>query len=218
MTSQRPTVLLTGFGAFPGVAANATETLVPQLASAARERFPDYDIVEAVLPVDWQRAPELLQSLLKANAPRLALHFGVSQGGGGLPDRAALPQRLRAAPRRLRRAAGGVAVVRSGADTLSTTLPIERIVARLKAIGVPCCTSDDAGAYLCNALLYHSLAAASNQATPHIAGFVHIPAALAAAPRPRRNGRMPAHVAHGSGRRPGNHRRLPRGGAPLNLR
>jgi pyroglutamyl-peptidase len=71
-------------------------------------------------------------------------------------------------------------VVKSGADTLHTTLPIDRIVARLKEIGVPCCTSDDAGAYLCNALLYHSLAAASTQATPHIAGFVHIPAALAA--------------------------------------
>jgi pyroglutamyl-peptidase len=180
MTSQRPTVLLTGFGAFPGVAANATETLVPQLAAAARERFPDHDIVEAVLPVDWNRAPELLQSLLKANAPRLALHFGVSQRAQDF--RIERLSRNVCEPRH--DACGAlpaeVAVVRSGADTLSTTLPIERIVARLKAIGVPCCTSDDAGAYLCNALLYHSLAAASTGATPHIAGFVHIPAALAA--------------------------------------
>ncbi len=68
----------------------------------------------------------------------------------------------------------------AGADTLPTTLPIDRIVARLKHIGVPCCTSDDAGAYLCNALLYHSLAAARVQASTHIAGFVHIPAALSA--------------------------------------
>ena len=180
MTSQRPTVLLTGFGAFPGVAANATETLVPQLAAAARERFPDFDIVEAVLPVDWNRAPELLQSLLEANAPRLALHFGVS-----LRTEDFRIERLSRNVCEPRRDACGalpaeVAVVRSGADTLSTTLPIERIVARLKAIGVPCCTSDDAGAYLCNALLYHSLAAASTEATPHIAGFVHVPAALAA--------------------------------------
>jgi pyroglutamyl-peptidase len=180
VTSQRPTVLLTGFGAFPGVAANATETLVPQLASAARERFPDYDIVEAVLPVDWQRAPELLQSLLKAHAPRLALHFGVSQGAEDF--RIERVSRNVCEPRHDACGAlpDGVAVVRSGADTLPTTLPIERIVERLKAIGVPCCTSDDAGAYLCNALLYHSLAAASTQARPHIAGFVHIPAALAA--------------------------------------
>jgi pyroglutamyl-peptidase len=180
VTSQRPTVLLTGFGAFPGVAANATETLVPQLATAGRERFPDYDFVEAVLPVDWNRAPELLQSLLKASAPRLALHFGVS-----LRTEDFRIERLSRNVCEPRRDACGalpaeVAVVRAGADTLSTTLPIERVVARLKAIGVPCCTSDDAGAYLCNALLYHSLAAASTQATPHIAGFVHIPAALAA--------------------------------------
>lgn len=180
MTSQRPTVLLTGFGAFPGIPANATETLVPQLAAAARERFPDYDFVEAVLPVDWQRAPELLQSLLKANAPRLALHFGVSRSAEDF--RIERVSRNVCEPRH--DACGAlpaeVAVVRSGADTLSTTLPIEHIVARLRDIGVPCCTSDDAGAYLCNALLYHSLAAAGTQATPHIAGFVHIPAALAA--------------------------------------
>ena len=180
MTSQRPTVLLTGFGAFPGVAANATETLVPQLAAAARARFPDYDIVDAVLPVDWNRAPELLQSLIEANAPRLALHFGVSKGAEDFRI-----ERIARNVREPRHDACGalpkeVAVVRSGADTLSATLPIDRIVEGLKNIGIPCCTSDDAGAYLCNALLYHSLAAAGTQAMPHIAGFVHIPAALAA--------------------------------------
>jgi pyroglutamyl-peptidase len=179
VTSQRPTVLITGFSAFPGVAANATETLVPQLAVAARERFSDHDIVDAVLPVDWKRAPELLQSLLDAHAPRLALHFGVSHRAEDF--RIERLSRNVCEPRH--DACGAlpedIAVVRFGTDKLPATLPIDRIVARLKDIGVPCCTSDDAGAYLCNALLYRSLAAASTQAMPHIAGFVHIPAALA---------------------------------------
>ena len=180
MTSQRPTVLITGFSAFPGVAANATETLVPQLAAAARARFPDYDIVDAVLPVDWKLAPELLQSLLDAHAPRVALHFGVSQRAEDFRI-----ERLSRNVCEPRHDASGalpddIAVIRSGADTLTTTLPIDRIVARLKDIGVPCCTSDDAGAYLCNALLYRSLAAARARTTPHFAGFVHVPAALAA--------------------------------------
>jgi pyroglutamyl-peptidase len=179
VTSQRPTVLLTGFSAFPGIAVNATETLVPQLAVAARDRFPEYDIVDAVLPVDWKRAPELLQALLDEKAPRLALHFGVSHRAEDF--------RIERVSRNIcepRHDASGalpedVAVLSSGADTLPATLPIDRIVARLKDIGVPCCTSDDAGAYLCNALLYRSLAAAGDGPIPHIAGFVHIPAALA---------------------------------------
>jgi pyroglutamyl-peptidase len=179
VTSQRPTVLITGFGAFPGVAANATETLVPQLATAARARFPDYEIVDAVLPVDWKRAPELLQSLLDANAPSVALHFGVSHRAEDF--RLERLSRNVCEPRH--DACGAlpedVAVLRSGSDTLPATLPIDRIVARLKEIDVPCCTSDDAGAYLCNALLYRSLAAAHTRSTPHVAGFVHIPAALA---------------------------------------
>jgi pyroglutamyl-peptidase len=180
VVSERPTVLLTGFGAFPGVGTNATETLVPQLATAARERFADHEIVDAVLPVDWQRAPALLQSLLKSHAPRLALHFGVSKRASDFRL-----ERLGKNVCEPRQDAGGampagIAVVDAGADTLAATLPIDRIVARLKHIGVPCCTSDDAGAYLCNALLYHSLAAAGVRASAHIAGFVHIPAALSA--------------------------------------
>ena len=58
MTASRPAILLTGFGAFPGVADNATAALIPQLAAAARERFPEYDVVDDVLPVEWQRAPD----------------------------------------------------------------------------------------------------------------------------------------------------------------
>ncbi|MGZ5851566.1 MAG: pyroglutamyl-peptidase I family protein, partial [Hyphomicrobium sp.] len=53
-----------------------------------------------------------------------------------------------------------------------------RIVERLRKLGVPAGTSTDAGRYLCNALLYHSLSAASALAQPHLVSFVHLPADL----------------------------------------
>jgi pyroglutamyl-peptidase len=55
-------------------------------------------------------------------------------------------------------------------------------VTRLKAMGLPEATSDDAGSYLCNAVLYQSLglmgAGARGQGAG-IAGFVHLPSSLA---------------------------------------
>jgi pyroglutamyl-peptidase len=61
---------------------------------------------------------------------------------------------------------------------LSATFPTGRIAERLKSLGLPCTTSDNAGTYLCNELLFHSLAAAHELSAPYLAGFVHIPAGL----------------------------------------
>lgn len=178
MASPRPTILLTGFDAFPGVPRNATAELVPEIAAAARRQLPDYDVVDAILPVDWTRAPVALQELLARTAPRLALHFGVSPSATGI--QLELTGRNICSPRH--DAAGNLpvleAVIPAGPESLAATLPAAAIIARLAAAGIPSCTSDDAGGYLCNALLYHSLSAARALPTPHLAGFIHLPSVL----------------------------------------
>ena len=70
--------MLTGFGAFPGVDSNATARLIPELAEAARARFPEHEVIDEVLPVEWNRAPQALKRLLGRARAVLALHFGVS--------------------------------------------------------------------------------------------------------------------------------------------
>jgi pyroglutamyl-peptidase len=62
-----------------------------------------------------------------------------------------------------------------GQDTLSVSLPVNIIVARLNRVGIPVAVSDDAGAYLCNALLYRSLQLAADNTPPTRAGFIHMP-------------------------------------------
>jgi pyroglutamyl-peptidase len=74
----------------------------------------------------------------------------------------------------------------SGPALLVATLPAERIVARLTRSGIPCTTSNDAGGYLCNALLYHSLLAARALPQPFLSGFIHIPAEIPRADEPGR--------------------------------
>jgi pyroglutamyl-peptidase len=178
--STRPTILLTGFGAFPGVESNATAELVPELARTACAKFPDHDVVAEVLPVDWTRAPQALAKLLADVQPVLALHFGVSPGAKGfqieLIGRNVCGSREDAAgclpP-------SGTTLIDSGPARLVTTLPAEHIVARLARRGIPSTTSNDAGTYLCNALLYHSLLAARALPQPFLSGFIHIPTDIA---------------------------------------
>jgi pyroglutamyl-peptidase len=152
--------------------------LVPRLASAARTLFPTHDTVHAILPTEWEVAPAKVRKLIDAGGVELILHFGVAQECAGF--------RLELVGRNLQTsledAVGNLPrssrVVAKGPDLLAATLPAERIAARLMGLGIPCTTSDNAGTYLCNALLYHSLSAAHGAPDPHLAGFVHIPANL----------------------------------------
>lgn len=176
-----PTILLTGFGPFPGIGANATAEFVPELAQLARARFQGHDVIDAVLPVEWERTPQLLTELLAQTHPVLALHFGVAKAASRFQiERVG---RNACAPRHdaIEAFPACEQVIASGPDVLPSTLPVEAILTRLARAGVPCCTSDDAGGYLCNTLLYHSLTAAGAHPTPFLSGFVHLPAALARA-------------------------------------
>jgi pyroglutamyl-peptidase len=178
VTSPRPTILLTGFGPFPGVDSNATAELIPELAAAVREKFAQHDVIGEVLPVEWSRAPQVLKRLLSGAKAVLALHFGVAPEAKGFQIE--LVGRNVRGPRH--DATGELPscepVVMHGPALLASTLPAERIIARLARGGFPCCTSNNAGNYLCNALLYHSLTAARAQPTPFLSGFIHVPANL----------------------------------------
>ncbi len=178
MASLRPAILLTGFGAFPGVDSNATAELIPELAEAARNRFPEHEVIDEVLPVEWNRAPQALKRLLGRTRAVLALHFGVAPEATGFQIE--LVGRNVRGPRQ--DATGELpaceAVVATGPAILASTLPAERIVARLTRGGFPCCTSNNAGNYLCNALMYHSLTAARSLPAPFLSGFIHVPAGL----------------------------------------
>lgn len=176
-TRARTRVVLTGFGPFPGVPVNATMLLVPRLGVAARQLFPALDITTEILATEWIAAPARVDALIAAHAPELLIHFGVSgaargfeieqhghntrdatlDAGGRLPDAA----HVRA----------------DGPHLHLARLPVAAIVARLREHGIPAFLSPSAGAYLCNATLYHSLAVSDPVMCD--AGFVHIPASLA---------------------------------------
>ncbi len=175
---QRPVFLITGFGPFPGVESNATSRLVPELVSGARQRYGSYAFVGDVLPTDWQAAPQRLSQLFDQHRPSFALHFGVARDATGFR----LEQRALNHCRLAEDAAGalppGERIDPDGPDHHDVRWPTDLILTRLTGSGLPAAISNDAGGYLCNAIFYHSLAAAAASTRRHVGGFVHIPADL----------------------------------------
>jgi pyroglutamyl-peptidase len=182
----RAHVLLTGFGPFPGVPVNATMRLVPMLAEAAPRAFPGVEFSTLLLATEWETAPARARHVLQETRPDLVLHFGVSGRARGFE----IETRARNDCQLSADAAGfypaGPRLAPEADAVLRATLPVHHIVGRLRALRIPAYASRDAGAYLCNALLWRSLEADREAARATRIGFVHIPASLGAGAAPLR--------------------------------
>jgi len=176
--SQRPRVLVTGFGPFPGQPENITSRLVPDLAAWAQGACSAFETKAAILPTEWDRAPARLDRLLDTFQPSVVLLFGVSARARGFEVETVARNAADAA---LDAAGMWPAAPRldpTGLDQLAARLPAARIVAHLRRLRVPARMSRDAGGYLCNASLYHLLNRSITPTKPRVAGFVHVPANL----------------------------------------
>ena len=190
MPTDRPTILLTGFGPFPTIAANATSVLVPHIADAARQTFAGLNVEARILPTEWRAGLDEATVLYAELKPVLALHFGVSSRATGFE----IETRGRNVCSPSRDAAGLLPtfaqVSPAGPEYLSASLPASHIVHRLRQRGLPASLSRDAGGYLCNALLYRSQELTRRHALATRSGFIHLPSDLVNERNPAR-GPMP---------------------------
>lgn len=181
MPRDRPVILLTGFGPFPGAPRNASSLLTEQLAKVAARRLPGFAVHAETLPTEWQAGPARLSELLVRHEPAVALHFGVSHRARGF----VVETRARNERDDIEDACGEAPVeyciAGDGPREMPATLPTGLIVSHLRRMGLPVQLSRDAGGYLCNAILYHSLSQARQRlgGSPHgfgpRRGFIHIP-------------------------------------------
>lgn len=181
---DRPIVLLTGFGPFPTVAANATSILVPRIAEATRRAVPGIAIAAHILPTEWEQSLSLLAELMRRLRPAIALHFGVSSRATGFEIETRGRNRCSQSEDAAGRMPSHECISPGGPEYLPATLPAAHIVGRLRRRGLPAQLSRDAGGYLCNALLYRSLEIARTSGAPGRSGFVHLPSSLVNERRP----------------------------------
>ena len=175
MHNHRLPVLLTGFGPFPGMPVNASVRLVEALAPRARAAFPSCAIHAAILPAEWTAAPQRLEALITQVQPALMLLFGVAKDCTGFRIETQAHNACNAAEDAAGLLPASQWLTRDGPASHNATLPANEIVARLTARGLPAASSNDAGRYLCNAVLYHGLSYARDAKHPCRAGFIHIP-------------------------------------------
>lgn len=184
MNQDRPLVLITGFGPFPTVAANATSLLVPHIAEATRRAVPGIAVRAYILPTEWETSLAQVNALMGELKPTVALHFGVSGRATGFEIETRGRNRCALSEDAAGRLPADTCLTRGGPEFLPATLPAAHTVDRLRRRGLPAQISRDAGGYLCNALLYRSLETARAFGAPVRAGFVHLPANLVSERRP----------------------------------
>ncbi|MEZ5840105.1 MAG: pyroglutamyl-peptidase I [Hyphomicrobiales bacterium] len=178
-------ILLTGFSAFPGAPVNPTGTLVEGLAGIAARR--GLDVATAILPTEYAAVDACLPHLLAE--PKVILHFGLARKARAMRlERRATNHLATWRPDAAGRTPPGPAIEPRGPQARPATLPVAPALARLRQRGLDATASIDAGDYLCNYLLYRSLALTREQG--RIVGFVHIP--LPAELRASRRGNAPA--------------------------
>jgi pyroglutamyl-peptidase len=171
---QKPRILLTGFGPFPGVPTNPSGWLAETLAERSSPPEMQGRVHARIFPTEWQAAA-LLSNLCETLQPHVMIHFGVCEQAKKF--RLEHSAHNRAAPRA---DAGGALAARpvisaGGAERLDTTFPTAALARHLKTSGVAAVTSHCAGHYLCNFLYYHSLDWALRQPASPLVLFVHIP-------------------------------------------
>lgn len=168
-------VLVTGFGPFPGVPHNPTDGLIRAWRAAPPRLPPGVRLTLAVLDTRFDRFTAALETALPEGPFDVGLHFGVAESASGFLIETRARNRLAAGRAD---AVGGVAsteVVARGLSDRPTRLPVARLIAALRTRGLPVETSNDAGAYLCNALFMTVIAGRVRGYDPGIAGFVHVP-------------------------------------------
>lgn len=171
---ERPRILLTGFGPFPGVPTNPSAWLAETLAEGLPAPDLHGRIQARIFPTEWQAAA-LVADLCETLQPHVMIHFGVSEHAKTF--RIEHSAHNRTAPRA---DAGGAlpaspVILGEGAGRLDTAFPAAALARHLKANGVAAVTSHSAGHYLCNFLYYHSLDWALRQSAPPLVLFVHVP-------------------------------------------
>ncbi len=172
---ERPSVLVTGFGSFPGVVANPTEALIASLRADPVALDRPGVVYAETLAVDYRALPARLAELGEAFTPNIAIHFGVS----GRASAFVLETGARNTVCTLRPDDVGhipvQPVVIEGGGLLPASLPLDAMEVALRGDGLPVTRSDDAGDYLCNFLFYLSCGQHVPPFAPSMAGFIHVP-------------------------------------------
>ncbi|HVV61957.1 MAG TPA: pyroglutamyl-peptidase I [Pseudolabrys sp.] len=168
------TILLTGFGPFPGAPFNPTEALVTQLASERRPALADVTIVPHIFRTSYAAVDRDLPALIREHRPDAILMFGLAARTRHLR----IETLARNAIVRLAdadRSAPTASLIAKGTRERALATPARALLAAARDARVHAAMSRDAGRYLCNYLCWRAAEASGAKNGPRFTAFIHVP-------------------------------------------
>lgn len=165
-------ILITGFEPFGGESVNPSLEAVQRLES----RIAGAEIVKLPLPVVFRRSVEKLISCMEAERPDAVICVGQAGGVSGITvERIAVNLMDAAIADNEGCQPEDVPVVEGGPNAYFATLPVKKIVRRIKENGLPAFLSNSAGTYVCNNTMYGLLHHIEQHFPGVRGGFIHVP-------------------------------------------
>jgi pyroglutamyl-peptidase len=173
--SEKLTVLITGFGPFPGAPFNPTMPLVKRLTQLRRPAFDDVKLTSHIFRVTYDTVDRELPELIARIRPQALLMFGLASRTAHLriETRARNAVTTLVADAGRRRARKGSIV--DGADATMFGPHTAKLLRAALATGIDARASRDAGSYLCNYLSWRAIEAMDKTDGLQLAAFVHVP-------------------------------------------
>jgi pyroglutamyl-peptidase len=172
--SNKPRILITGFGPFPGAPYNPTMPLVKRLTQLRRPAFGDVELISHIFHVTYNTVDRELPELIAQYRPQALLMFGLADRTRHVRietrARNAVTTRFPDADRH--RARKGSIV--GGAEAMIFGAHTAKLLRAAVGTGIDARASRDAGNYLCNYLSWRAIEATCDNG-PRLAAFVHIP-------------------------------------------
>ena len=167
-------LLITGFQPFDGESVNPALEVAKSLQG---KTINGYEVIAREIPVVRFEALKAVQAAIEELQPNAVITIGQA---GGRPDITVERVGINIDDFRIPDNKGNQPIdepiVAGGPVAYWATLPSKKMVANVKAQGIPASVSNSAGTYVCNHLLYgllHYLTTQGKTAIP--AGFIHIP-------------------------------------------
>jgi pyroglutamyl-peptidase len=165
-------ILVTGFDPFGGEPINPSWEAVRRLPDAVKS----IEIIKAQIPTSCGRSADVVRAAILEHDPDVVICIG--QAGGQLAisaERVASNVSEGRIPDNDGKQPIDTRIRADGPAAYFTSLPVEAMVTAMKKTGIPAVVSNNAGAYVCNHLMYQVLYMIDHEFPGKRGGFVHVP-------------------------------------------
>ena len=181
------TVLVAGFGPFPGTPNNPSAALVRALARCRRPALADAHIISVVIPTSYAAVSGEFSDLLGKHDPDAVLLFGLASRTKFMRvERRAVNNTTSVYPDAIGNKVAARRLFPESPAELNVRAPVAALLHAARSAGVDARPSRDAGRYICNAALFAALETARQSGRPKRVAFVHIPRPRAHTYSPKR--------------------------------